>query len=277
MLSALLVTADPRAGDQIERAGELNALRVRTISAIGKAKEWLEMQHFDLVFVDTRLASGEPLEFCQAAWKKNPFCFCALFNPDGEIRDEIPARLLGCRTFSGAAAMPEIAKFLEELRGFQTDSADFGVLVVEDLDSPRDIIVRYVEQLGYANVSGVDSAHEALKTLRREKNRFFAVLTDLQMPTTDGVELIRELRADPELANIPAIILTAYGTGDKLVECLAAGASGFLVKPPQKTTLLRELQKAKRIFLSRQSPRLCRAEDAHLIEDALARMGSIRP
>jgi FixJ family two-component response regulator len=71
------------------------------------------------------------------------------------------------------------------------------------------------------------------------------------------------------LKDIPVIALTAHGTMDCLFDCLAAGASGFLVKPPTKTAIRKELQKASRILVGRGAARLVRAEDVELLRESL--------
>lgn len=269
MLSLLIASADPTAVENITRIAETVSVRVRAVSTTAAAFEWLELNHFDLLFVDARYPDTRGLELCQAAWKKNPFCLCALFDFTNPLQDEFAARVIGCTVFSGSKALDEITDFFRSIGSFRSASSEYGVLVVEDLDSPRDIIVRYVESLGFTNVEGAFSAEDALKKLLAQKNRYFSVITDLQMPVEDGVSLIKKIRSNEDLSPIPVIVLTAHATGEKLVESLAAGATGFLVKPPQKKKLKLELDKAKRIFLSRTSPRLCKPEDAHLIEIAL--------
>jgi CheY-like chemotaxis protein len=89
------------------------------------------------------------------------------------------------------------------------------------------------------------------------------------MPHESGIDLIRLLRRDTRVCHLPVLVLTAYATGENLLECIKAGATGFVVKPPHKKTFRRELEKARRIFVTRQSPRLCSPEEAHLLEEAL--------
>ena len=89
------------------------------------------------------------------------------------------------------------------------------------------------------------------------------------MPDMKGTELIRSIRREETINQLPIIVLTAYATMEVLLECIKAGATGFLVKPPRKNTLREELEKAKRIYLNNLNPRLCRPEEAHLLEDAI--------
>jgi two-component system, chemotaxis family, chemotaxis protein CheY len=146
-------------------------------------------------------------------------------------------------------------------------------MVVEDLDSPRDIICILIESLGYSAVVGKNSAESALQALKREPKIYGCVLTDMKMPHTSGAELIRLIRKDPQLCHIPVVVLTAFGTADCLVECMKAGASGFLVKPPKKEAMRRELGRASRIISHGLDPRLVKEEDAEALRAVLEAKG----
>ena len=230
------------------------------------------MYEFDIVLVDSRYSSGVPLQLVELAWKRNNFTLAGLFNFYDEVADEWPARILGARVFAGAGARQGIEELFETAKTTLPKHAEYGVLVVEDLDSPRDIICSYIENLGYSNVIGAANVQEALALLSQSPNGYFTIVTDLNMPGESGIDLIRTVRHDENLAHVPVVVLTAYATGDNLLECIKQGASGFVVKPPHKKTLRRELEKSRRLFVTRQSPRLCKAEEAHHLEEALRTM-----
>jgi two-component system chemotaxis response regulator CheY len=69
------------------------------------------------------------------------------------------------------------------------------------------------------------------------------VLTDLNMPNMDGIQLIRELRKLPQYKFTPMLLLTTESAGDKKTEGKAAGATGWLVKPFNPEQLLATLKK----------------------------------
>jgi PleD family two-component response regulator len=102
------------------------------------------------------------------------------------------------------------------------------VLVVDD--DPD--IVRFVEM--NLRFEGFDVAVAAdAEAARREiaKHRPDLVLLDVMMPVTDGVELTRQLRADPMTASLPVIMLTAKGLSADRVAGLTAGADDYIIKP----------------------------------------------
>ena len=104
--------------------------------------------------------------------------------------------------------------------------ADFKVLVAEDDDIVRDVIVKFLTDEGYSVVVAKDGL-EAVKMLRLEDIKL--VLSDLRMPGADGMEVLRSsMRINP---NIAVVIITAYGTLDTALEAMNEGAYDYIVKP----------------------------------------------
>jgi signal transduction histidine kinase/CheY-like chemotaxis protein/HPt (histidine-containing phosphotransfer) domain-containing protein len=103
------------------------------------------------------------------------------------------------------------------------------VLVVDDHPANRAVAVALLRDLGYQS-EAVQSGEEALAELARE--RFDAMLLDLEMPGLNGVETCRRLRqSEPEDRHLPVIALTAHTTPKERDLCLAAGMDDYLTKP----------------------------------------------
>ena len=274
MPSILLVTTDSIAISKIEQLEVSKQFRTRIVSNAQSAKEWLNLESFDVILVDSYSNNSDynnqnAIEIATLGWRFNQFMTCVFFNIYGPVANEWQARLIGTHIASGATSLETISKILTLVPQSTKETKEKQVMLVEDLDSPRFIISSYIDALGYGKVEALNSAHKALEMLNSDVKRFFCIVTDINMPEISGIELIEKVRANPKLKHLPIVVLTSYATVDNLIDCVRAGASGFLVKPPKKGTLRQELDKALRIMATGQSPRLCKPEDAHLLQDAL--------
>lgn len=73
-----------------------------------------------------------------------------------------------------------------------------------------------------------------------------AVVTDLEMPNKDGVELLRALRQEEATKNVPVVVVTTVTALDKVNECRALGCVGFVLKPVQKEYLVAKIRQLTR-------------------------------
>jgi putative two-component system response regulator len=115
------------------------------------------------------------------------------------------------------------------------------VLVVDDEDGIRQALTRFLTRVGY-QVSAAANATEALQRLPADHPQ--AMLCDIRMPETSGVELLPKMLAqDPDLA---VIMLTAIDEPRTAIECLKLGAYDYLIKPVDLDELEMSLQHALR-------------------------------
>ena len=271
MSSILLFTKDTETQLELERLTKNASLRLRSVDTIQGFDQWLSMNPYDAIFIDSSLDGIDGVELLEKAWKLHPLAIGAIFNRTSELQSEWAARLSGARVVSPPLFVQKFEKLISSIRPEKNTTEQTAVLVVEDLDAPRDIICALIESLGYPEVYGVGSAEEALQALRKEPRKFFCILTDINMPEKSGVFLTKEVRKDPLIDHLPIIAITSFPTDEHLIECIKAGATGFLAKPPKKNILRKELEKAKRIILSNESPALCKPEDIQLLESELQR------
>jgi len=117
------------------------------------------------------------------------------------------------------------------------DLTGIQVLIVEDDDDARMLVAKVLEGQG-AFVKAVSSAREALEILGRE--RIDVLLSDIEMPGTDGYQLIRELRlrSSQQGGAVPAVALTAYARTQDRLRALRAGFQLHLSKPVQPSELV---------------------------------------
>lgn len=108
----------------------------------------------------------------------------------------------------------------------------------DDLDS-REGYSEYLRANGYV-VDTLEDAREALGTIRQ--HRPDVVLLDLQMPHIDGWELLRQLRADPPIADVPVVVVSACVFPDDRARAAEAGCNMFLTKPCLPDEVLSSVQ-----------------------------------
>lgn len=103
------------------------------------------------------------------------------------------------------------------------------ILIVDDYVRMLRIIRTLLRQLGYDQVEEACDGATALAKLREKPFRL--VISDWNMEPMSGLELLRAVRADPRLAALPFIMVTAEARETKIAEAQAAGVSGYIVKP----------------------------------------------
>ena len=105
---------------------------------------------------------------------------------------------------------------------------DGRILVVDDNESNRELLSRQLTYDGHRPVLASGGA-EALRLLDIEDVDL--ILLDLMMPDMSGLDVLRRLKADPRLRNLPVIIISALGELESVVRCIEAGAEDYLSKP----------------------------------------------
>lgn len=115
-----------------------------------------------------------------------------------------------------------------------------NILTVDDSASMRQMVAISLEGAGH-QVTQAWNGEEAL--IAAQKQKFELVLTDVNMPKMDGLELTRQLRKLDTYKFTPILILTTEAGGDKKNDGKSAGATGWLVKPFDPEQLLRTIGK----------------------------------
>lgn len=108
------------------------------------------------------------------------------------------------------------------------DYSRFTVLIVDDI--PVNIILLKT-MLARTNVGILTATNgeNALEIVRKQKPEL--VLLDIHMPVMDGMDVLKEIKADPELEKIPVIMVSAYTSAEDIERSMSLGASGFIKKP----------------------------------------------
>jgi two-component system, chemotaxis family, chemotaxis protein CheY len=109
------------------------------------------------------------------------------------------------------------------------------ILVVDDYKTMVRIVRNLLHQLGFEDVDEANDGASALAKLRAR--RFGLVISDWAMEPMDGLELLRQVRADPQLRTLPFIMITAENRTERVAKAEQAGANGYIVKPFTAETL----------------------------------------
>jgi len=115
------------------------------------------------------------------------------------------------------------------------------ILVVDDSSLMRGFAKGSLGKLKLNNVTEAGDGVEALAELK--KGKYDLILSDLHMPNMDGLELLKAVRSDIGLKNIPFIIMTLNGKKDKLIEAVKEGLDDYLMKPVTAGALGQKLKK----------------------------------
>ena len=116
------------------------------------------------------------------------------------------------------------------------------VLVVDDFATMRRIVKNILMQLGFSNIVEADDGSTAIEVLKQD-NSIDMVISDWNMPKMTGLELLKAVRSDPDLANTPFIMVTAEAQQENILQAVKAKVSQYIVKPFTAETLGEKIDK----------------------------------
>ena len=103
------------------------------------------------------------------------------------------------------------------------------VLIVDDYKTMLKIVRNLLKQLGFGNV---DEAMDGSAALRKLRNKNYGlVISDWNMEPMSGLQLLKEIRLDAELKDVPFIMITAESKPENVFAAKDAGVNGYIVKP----------------------------------------------
>ena len=113
------------------------------------------------------------------------------------------------------------------------------IRIVDDYDTMRMVIKNLLRQLNFTNTEEASDGAEALKKLNKDK--FDLIISDWNMEPMTGIQLLREVRADDNLSDIPFIMITAEVKSENVIAAKEAGVSNYIIKPFDAKTLKTKL------------------------------------
>ncbi len=115
------------------------------------------------------------------------------------------------------------------------------ILVVDDFSTMRRIIKNLLRDLGFTNTVEADDGKTALPKLKAGGIDF--LITDWNMPGMTGIDLLKAVRADPDLAHLPVLMVTAEAKREQIIAAAQAGVNGYIIKPFTAATLKEKIDK----------------------------------
>lgn len=110
------------------------------------------------------------------------------------------------------------------------------ILIVDDDEFIRSLTQNALEKIGYV-IECAKDGREAWTKIDRKPGRYDLILLDKQMPRMDGIALLKRIKSDTRLSELPVILLTNDDKPEDIIEGLAAGACYYLIKPTTKDVL----------------------------------------
>lgn len=128
------------------------------------------------------------------------------------------------------------------------------ILIAEDSPPNRKILSHLLKKLDY-DVIECEDGQEAWDTYLKESkvNNLVAILSDIMMPNMDGLGLLKQVREDSSIKDIPFVLITAVSDKDYIVQAKALGVNGYILKP---VTFQRVTSKLMELFPHKTFPKL---------------------
>jgi two-component system, chemotaxis family, chemotaxis protein CheY len=118
--------------------------------------------------------------------------------------------------------------------------AGLKILLVEDSPNVLELTTEFIKELGFVNIFTARDGSEALDRIRLTYQRggtIDLVISDWEMPKMDGLALLKKIRQNESIKNIPFIILTANDKKEHVLKAVQAGIDNYIVKPVDPETL----------------------------------------
>src|SRR5262249_42561526 len=148
------------------------------------------------------------------------------------------------QSFEPFACIAEVSPVLGRLRTarsrFMAFDLSMPILVVDDYSTMIRIIRNLLKQLGFENVDDPSDGSAALAKMQTRK--YGLVISDWNMEPMTGYDLLREVRASPELSKTPFIMITAESKTENVIAAKKAGVSNYIVKPFNAATLKTKME-----------------------------------
>ena len=118
------------------------------------------------------------------------------------------------------------------------------VLVVDDMELIRQVVKTELKNMGFKILAEAADGQEALDIIKAgvSGKKIQLIIADWNMPNMDGLQLLKEVRGNPDTENLPYILLTTESEMENVMEAIRAGVSNYIVKPFEAGTLAEKIR-----------------------------------
>ena len=223
--------------DQLKEIGFINIFEAGNGA---EALEILKNNNVDLILSDWDMPKMDGLELLKTLKKDSdlqntPFIFLTVHDYEDKNRE---AMVYGAVDYIVKPSSPSDLKESIEIifkRGIR------NILIVEDSELQKEICIVQLQQIGFEKITGAANGKEALTHM--ENNPVDLIVSDWEMPEMDGLELLKAVKGNAKLKDIPFLILTVHDDAEKNQEALNLGALDFIVKPSTPDSLHMKIRK----------------------------------
>jgi two-component system, chemotaxis family, chemotaxis protein CheY len=120
-----------------------------------------------------------------------------------------------------------------------SDVLNGKVLVVDDMKTMVRILKKFLEEIGFTDIDVASNGVEALELIQNED--YTLIISDWNMEPMTGLELLKEVRADPRTEKTPFLMVTAESKPNNVLAAQAAGVSNYIVKPFTQVTIRKKI------------------------------------
>ncbi len=116
------------------------------------------------------------------------------------------------------------------------------VLVVDDMSTMRKIVSKILRDLGFTNITEAADGTLAWEAITKAPAPFGLIISDWNMPNCSGLDLLKKVRSDKNVAKTPFVLVTAEAEQHQVAEAVKSGVDQYVVKPFSKDALQAKLE-----------------------------------
>jgi len=212
---------------------QLEAYGARVIQAEDGEQAWLAAHRhdFDLIVTDVEMPNLDGFGLCRrlkndAGTRSIPVIILSSLDTDKDVERGFNSGAAAYVVKSDAHLL--LSETIDKVLKQSRFSRSRRILVVDDSTTIRQFVAKAMEEAGFQVITAVNGKH-ALASMTGMKPDL--IISDINMPEMDGIELCKKTHADPALAAIPFVIMSTNSDRAVMRRLLSLGASGYLVKP----------------------------------------------